>query len=201
MRNRGGFTIVETLMVMAVTTVIFVAALGSISDRQNRIQFSQGMREITSNISDILNDVSTGYFPTILGLTCTAGADTSNPAPVLGYNASIGDTTGAKKDCVFAGKVIQIGTDTSASAGFVYSMAGRRLTYSSGGSSDVASFAELKPVVVDSKNTNNTTNDPEIAKIDATSSLDLPYGIRIVQSDHNDGGRVIGVFYKDFRGV
>lgn len=188
-------------MVMGVTTVIFISALGSISDRQNRIQFSQGMRDITSTMSDILNDVSTGYFPTILGLTCTAAADTTNPAPVLGYNAGAGDTTGTKKDCVFAGKVIQIGTDTSASDGFIYSMAGRRLTFSSGGSSDVSSFAELKPVVVDSKNTDNITSDPEISKIDATSSLALPYGIRIVRSDHSDGGRAIGIFYKDFRGV
>jgi len=201
MRNRGGFTIVETLMVLGVTTVIFVSAIGSISDRQNRIQFSQGMRDITSTISDILNDVSTGYFPTTPGLTCTAAANATNPAPVFGYNASIGDTTGAKKDCVFAGKVIQIGTDTSASTGFVYSMAGRRLTYSTAGSSDVQSFTELKPVVIDSKNANNITADPNIAKIDTTGGLSLPYGIRIVQQDGSDGGRAIGVFYKDFRGV
>lgn len=199
MNNRGGFTIVETLIVLAVTSVIFVSALGSISDRQNRIQFSQGMREINANISDILNDVSTGYFPTVTGLTCVA--DASNAAPMLGYNAGSGDTTGAKKDCVFAGKVIQIGTDTSASDGFVYSMAGRRLTYGGGSSSDVASFSELKPVVVDSKNLDNITSDPGISGIDATTGLTLPYGIRIVRSDHSDGGRAIGIFYKNFRGA
>lgn len=201
MRNRGGFTIVETLMALGVASVIFVVVIGSITDRQNRIQFSQGMRDINSNISDVLNDVTTGFFPTTPGMTCLAGSN--NDAPLLGYDASTGDTTGARKDCVFAGKVIQIGTDTSASLGFVYSMAGRRLTYNGANSSDVASFSELKPIVIDSKNTDNITVPlpAGISNIDATISLSLPYGIRIVRSDGSDGGRAIGVFYKDFRGV
>lgn len=186
MSNRGGFTIVETLMVLAVTSVMFVVVIGSMTGRQNRIQFSQGMRDISANISDIMNDVSTGYFPTTPGLTCTAGTGSDNPAPQLGYDASTGDTTGARKDCVFAGKVIQIGTDNSASAGYVYSMVGRRLFYDSGGNpSDVSRFLDLKPVVADL----------------ATTELSLPYGIRIVRSDGSDGGRAIGVFYKNFRGV
>jgi len=202
MRNRGGFTIVETLMVLGVTSVLFVAVIGSLTDRQNRVQFSQGMRDINSSISDVLNDVTTGFFPTTPGMTCTAGTGSDNPAPQLGYNASTGDTTGARKDCVFAGKVIQIGTNTSASSGFIYSMTGRRLTYnSSGSSSDVANFTELKPVVVDSNNFDNITSDPGISAIDATTTFSLPYGIRIVRTDGGDGGRAIGVFYKDFRGV
>lgn len=202
MFNRGGFTIVETLMVLGVTSVMFVAVIGSITNRQGRIQFSQGMRDISSSISDIMNDVSTGYFPTTPGLTCVAGTGSDNPAPQLGYNASLGDTTGANTNCVFSGKVIQIGTDNSASDGFVYSMAGRRLTYDSGGGhSDVASFLELRPVVVDSKNTNNVTDSPGISNIDATTELSLPYGIRIVKSDGTDGGRAIGVYYKNFRGI
>lgn len=186
-------------MVLGVTSVVFVAVMSSITDRQNRIEFSQGMQDISSNISDIMNDVSTGYFPTTPGLTCVAGSN--NAAPQLGYDASTGDTTGARKDCLFAGKVLQIGTNTSASSGFVYSMAGRRLTYNGPNSSDVASFLELKPVVIDSKNTNNVTIGPGIANIDATSDFTLPYGIRIVRSDGTDGGRAVGLFYKNFRGV
>lgn len=198
MRNRGGFTIVESLLALGVTAVLFVAVIGTISGRQSKIQFSQGMRDLSSSISDVLNDVATGYFPTISGLTCVAGSD--NAAPQLGYDASIGDTTGTRKDCVFAGKVIQIGTESSASAGFIYSMTGRRLTYNGASSSDVASFLELKPVVVDSKNTDNVAG-PGISNIDATVGLTLPYGIRIVRSDGSDGGRAIGAFYKNFRGV
>lgn len=198
MRNRGGFTIVETLIVLGVTSVLFVAVIGSITGRQNRIQFSQGMRDVSSSITDIFNDVSTGYFPTIPGLKCVAGSD--NTAPQLSYDASLGDATGERQDCVFAGKVIQIGTDTSASTGFVYSMTGRRLTYNGVNASDVASFTELKPVVVDPINTDNVSG-PGISNISATTSLNLPYGIRIVRSDGSDGGRAVGVFYKNFRGV
>ena len=199
MYNRGGFTIVETLMVLGITSVLFIAVIGSITDRQNRIQFSQGMRDISSTISDVMNDVTTGFFPTTPGLTCDAGS--TNAAPQLGYDSTLGDATGARKDCVFAGKVIQIGTDTSASSGYIYSMTGRRLTYSGIYSSDVANFSELKPVVVDSKNTDNIIESPEISKIDSTTPLSLPYGIRIVRSDGSDGGRAVGIFYKDFRGV
>lgn len=199
MRNRGGFTIIETLMVLGITSILFIAVIGSITDRQNRIQFSQGMRDISSTLADVMNDVTTGFFPTTPGLTCTAGA--TNAAPQLGYDASQGDTTGARKDCVFAGKVVQIGTDTSASSGFVYSMAGRRLTYDVVNSSDVTNFLELKPVVIDSKNTDNVTASAGISNIDATSTFNLPYGIRIVRSDGSDGGRAVGIFYKDFRGV
>ncbi len=199
MGNRGGFTIIETMMVLGVTAVIFVAVIGSITDRQNRIQFSQGMQDINSSISDIMNDVNTGYFPTTPGLTCVAGSN--NAAPQLSYDASLGDTTGARKDCLFVGKIIQIGTNNSASDGFVYSMAGRRLNYNGPSSSDVANFLELKPVVIDSKNTDNVTIVPGISNIDATTSLTLPAGIRIVRSDGSDGGRAVGLFYKNFRGV
>lgn len=195
----------ETLIVLGVTAILFVSALAGISGRQNRIQFSQGMREIEAMIRDVLNDVSNGFYPTVPGLICTA--DTSNGPPRIGYNSvSPTDTTGTKADCVFAGKVLQFGTDTDTTetTAITYSLAGRRLNYVGVRADPVTTFAQLKPAVVDSRNTNNliTPVSSQISQIDImTETTKLPYGIQIILSNKNIGGRAIGIFYRDFKGI
>ncbi len=203
MSYRGGFTLVETLVVMAVTTVLFVAIASTLGARQGRVQFSQGMREIEAELRDIFNDLADGFYPTTPGLICTASG-TSQPR--LDFNsADPQDTTGAKDQCVFAGKVVQFGASSDAEADrmITYIMAGRRVVDSSAPDPEpITNFANFKPIVISSLNTNNLVGgNPSISEIDlGTSDKSLPNGIHYVNFNKQAAGRAIGVIYNNFRG-
>ncbi len=187
--KRGGFTIIETLIVLTVSSVLFFSVMNMLSGRQGRVQFSQGMRELESQIGDLLNDVSTGFYPNIPGLKCTA--DHVNNKPQLSIVGS-GDSTGLNGDCVFAGKVFQIGLTNSGgnldpSRVVQYIAAGRRLYWSSPvNSDDVDSIVQLKPTIMQFDS--------------AQSEYSLPAGIEMVNNAGNPFGRAIGVFFSDYAG-
>lgn len=192
MRNRGGFTIVETLIVLGVTGVLFFATMSTISGRQGRTEFTQSMREINSRVVDALNDVNDGFYPSISNLKCSAGA--GNVRPTLSYDSSVSDTVGKNAECVLAGKVLQFGvTDTDVSDTRLYSLAGRRTwTDASGTVRDVKNISELKPKVI------NVTDAGHA--LDATERNTLPSGIKLVKSDGSDDYAAIGIYYQNFGG-
>ena len=105
--RQDGFTVIEVLIVLAVTAGLFVSAALMISGRQNQTAFDQGIRQIESQVQQIINEVSNGYFPDT-DFNCTAGAT----GPVLTTSSSGGQ--GTKSGCIFVGKAIQFkihGTD------------------------------------------------------------------------------------------
>ncbi|GEM_PF-1716274 len=60
-----GFTIIETLIVLAITGVMFVSIAGLVSGRQSKAQFTQGINSIRDEIEQVINDVQSGYYPRI----------------------------------------------------------------------------------------------------------------------------------------
>ncbi|NBW29417.1 type II secretion system protein [bacterium] len=69
-----GFTIVEVLIVLAISGVIMVATLPFISNKQNNTQFTVGIRQIQNQLQEILNNVSTGNVtvPASVNYSCTS---------------------------------------------------------------------------------------------------------------------------------
>ena len=105
--RQGGFTVIEVLIVLAVTAGLFVSAAIMIGGRQNQTAFDQAVRQIESQIQQVINEVSNGYFPDT-DFSCSAGA----LGPVLSSAPSGGQ--GTKSGCIFVGKAIQFritGTD------------------------------------------------------------------------------------------
>lgn len=135
-----GFTILETLIVLAVTGGLFVIVAVTLSGRQARTQFSQSVQEVRSQIQEVINEVAVGYYPNANNFTCTAtltGPSFSSASP-----AEQGTNTG----CVFLGKAIQFrvaGTDPQEFN--VFSIAG--LQRDSSGN-EVTSYVAAKPEVV-----------------------------------------------------
>ncbi len=116
-----GFTIVETLIVLAVTGGLFVAIAVTLSGRQASTQFEQGIQDIRAEIQQTINDVSTGYYPSSSNFQCNAGA----AGPTFSATAV---EQGANSGCVFIGKVIQFDiAATNPEAYRVYSLAGLKL--------------------------------------------------------------------------
>lgn len=138
-----GFTIVETLIVLAVTGILFASVAVMISGRQGKTQFQQASNEIASRISQVISEVSQGYYPNIGGTSCTASGGRLNFSTGSGVQ-------GQNRGCVFLGKVMQFGVQNTDPEQFItYSLAGCQYKdCGSSGTSEASSLSEARPLVI-----------------------------------------------------
>jgi len=148
--SQAGFTIVETLIVLAVTGVLFLSALSLVSGRQNKTEFSQAINNVKNQLDQTINEVSSGYYPNGANFDCSSsGGKISFTATAPGAGNEQGGNTG----CIFLGKVIHF-YDTSAidpQPFYVYTLAGSQ-TDSSG--NITTSVVQSNPKVVPNFETN-----------------------------------------------
>lgn len=137
----SGFTIIETLIVMAVGGAMFVGVVLMIAGRQGISQFQQSINGVTQQLQQIIGEVSNGYYPTS-NIKCSASGGPVAGKPNLTYGSG---SIGTKSDCILVGKVIQFNQNTDPQQLIVYSMVGLRQT-SAG--QNVASLAEANPIAV-----------------------------------------------------
>jgi len=173
--REGGFTVIEVLIVLAVSGALFVSAAILISGRQNQTAFDQSIRQIQSQIQQALNEVAVGYYPNKSQFQCLAGPT----GPVLsgGSNAQ-----GTNSGCIFLGKALQFkvgGTDPEAFA--IYTIAGLQRGGASGAES--ASLAEAKPMAVAPSITHSSAGYPDNSVVDT-----LQNGLTTARMWYNDGG-------------
>ncbi len=190
MKSKSGFTIVETLIVLSVTSILLVSALAMINGRQGRTQFSTGVREIESILRDSLNDVNNGVLPSVPNLECDLSG---NSAPILRYG-STGDTLAKNEKCVLAGKAIQLGNATENEQYTTYYLAGRRLDQFN---DPVKDFVNLKPTAIHPDNS-TPAND---SRVNASQVSTLPWRINPVLNNGNPSSVAFALIYKDFRGA
>jgi hypothetical protein len=101
-----GYTIIEVIIFLAISTAILLTTIGFISGSEGHNRFSQSMRDTQSKIQDIINDIPTGVSGASVNVDAhckfTAGLAQidDGPAPNNGgpFNTS---------NCVFLGKAIQ----------------------------------------------------------------------------------------------
>jgi len=120
-RSTKGYTIVEVMIFLAVTTALFVMIAGTFSSQQKRTEFSTSAREMESRVRDIANDVSTGRYDSNNSFGCTVSVG----VPV--FSSGSPKNQGTNQDCIFIGKVIHFGVDGSGGKSFnIYPVAGAR---------------------------------------------------------------------------
>jgi Tfp pilus assembly protein PilE len=103
-----GFTIVETMIVLAVTGVFFIVAAVEVGGRQNETEFQQSINDIQSSLQKTINDVVTGDFQEANNITCSSvGGKVS-----VALSAGPTNTEGTNADCIFIGKVLQFTSNT-----------------------------------------------------------------------------------------
>lgn len=112
----SGFTIVEVLIVLAVTGMLFVSIMLLLGGRQNKTEFSVGSREIGSQIQQLINEAQTGYSGAS-NLRC----DASSGSGTLRLTNST-NQEGTNADCIFIGKTLIFRGDTV----YTFPMAGAR---------------------------------------------------------------------------
>ncbi|HET6924789.1 MAG TPA: hypothetical protein VFH39_03100 [Candidatus Saccharimonadales bacterium] len=106
----GGFTIVETLIVLAVTGFLFVSIAGLISGRQGKTEFQTAINGLQQQIQQIINETESGYYPNGVDYSCTAGLG----LPPTISTGTPGKGQGANSSCIFLGKVLQFGPSDAA---------------------------------------------------------------------------------------
>lgn len=137
-KNKG-FTIVEVMIVLAITGILFFSATVLIGGRANKTQFQQSINDAVAQIRQTLNEVSTGYYANLGNFKCQ---NISNALTLTSGSAGQGSNSG----CIFLGKAMQFGVkNTDPQQYNTFAVAGLQLD-SSG--NEVTTYTDAKPAVI-----------------------------------------------------
>lgn len=178
----SGFTVIEVVIVLAITGALFVSAAVMISGRQNQTAFDQAVQQIHSQVQQVLNEVSTGFYPNNANFQCTALVAGSPPTLSPG-SANQGTNSG----CIFLGKAMQFklaGSDPEQFA--VYTIAGLKDfgTCTAGTNAEADCLAAAMPMTVAPSNSSEVSSGYPDLSVNET----LQYGLRAVRMWYNNGG-------------
>lgn len=153
MNTRGsgaGYTIVETMIVLAVSSALLVSAMLLFRGQTGRSEFSQAVREFELRLQDVVNDVATGYYPNTGDIGC-ATKNASNKGEGIRF-VGVAEAQGKNADCIFIGKAIlfgpqDTGVENLEKHGFrIYTIAGQRVINNDG--KLVKDLQESKPLLL-----------------------------------------------------
>jgi prepilin-type N-terminal cleavage/methylation domain-containing protein len=102
-RGQRGFTIVETMIVLAVTGMLFLLAVMAVGGRQNETEFQQAINDVQSSLQQTITQVNSGDFQEANNITCKELGGRVDISLSGGSTA----TEGTNTNCVFVGKVLQ----------------------------------------------------------------------------------------------
>lgn len=123
-----GYTIIEVMIVLAVSGVIFLIAANFINGKQARTAFNQGVNGMASRIQDVIEQVTDGQYSDI-PFNCAAGT------PLSISDTGSTNTQGTNTGCVFIGKFFQFDSASNPPSSYnIFSLAANRSATSLDGS-------------------------------------------------------------------
>lgn len=135
----SGFTIIEVLIVLAVTALLFLSAAALIGGRADQTEFDQSSRNFQQQIQDAITQVESGtYNDTSEGCQAIGGS--------LSFTGSNGSNQGTDYNCIFIGDVLQFGLGSN-QTGFDTYVLGGQITQGVGGS-EVTGLSNTLPTIV-----------------------------------------------------
>ena len=102
----GGYTIVETLIFLAVSSAMFVSAMLLISGQQNKAQFVNAVRDFEAQLRDVANNTFTGYYNRPDDVFCKKNAGGDKPEITTNSSDNMGE-------CMLVGTFIKLGNGAS----------------------------------------------------------------------------------------
>jgi prepilin-type N-terminal cleavage/methylation domain-containing protein len=189
-----GYTIVEVMIVLAISGVMFVIAATFISGKEARTAFTSGTNDFSSQMQTTISQVVNGQFSDV-ALGCTVGAS-------LSFSTS--GNQGTNAPCVFVGKFLHFSESGDATKYEVFSLAGARDVTTLNGPPPVTPVlgggADLTQQQLISQSL--SVNSP-IKVTDAAGVVHSTYGFGYVQSlgtsngsgGFNSGGQTVGMVY------
>lgn len=152
-----GYTIIEVMIVLAVSGLMFVIASSFINGKQANTAFSTGVNELGSQIQDVIEQVNDGKFSDI-PVKCVADA-TNGELTITPLSS--GETQGTNSDCVFVGKLIHFyiypGNNVNGSDYEIYTIAGCKTTVGCGSPTDIFKSFSPTPVIATPLGTSDLT--------------------------------------------
>lgn len=143
----GGYTIVEVIIFLVISTALLFSAMGLISGKQSQVQFNQSMRNIQTKMESWIGDVSNGFTggdPNQLSCTLDGGRP---------YIKNGGPNPSSSPDCIFIGKAVQF--NTNASTLYTYSVFGSRLDNAN---QPVSNMVDANPRAATAQNNSGTVD-------------------------------------------
>lgn len=180
--DSGGFTIVETLIVLTVTGVLFVSLAGVIRGQQAKASFRSSVTDVTTQIQSYISEVSTGYYPKNDNFRClTAGGNiilVNNQTSQLGSN----------QNCTYLGQALMFGIPgTDPEQYKLQTLVGLRTTLA-GGEPKSLREADTQVLMAGSQN-NLTANWPRLS-----TTKTLQYGTEVAWMRARSGNTNIAGF-------
>lgn len=130
--RQNGFTVVETLIVIAVTGMMFASVSLLVRGQISKAQYKDGAFQLQSMVNDVINDVQTGYYPNMYtGSTDCTGAG----------QASSGKST----SCVIAGKRLTFNANNLTIETLAVSSSLTAFSTTNGDYTSIGSVTEVKP--------------------------------------------------------
>jgi len=165
--RESGYTIVEVMIFLIITAALLASALLVFQGREERTQFSQGVREIEAQIRTVINETASGHYPNSGNIYCFS---TNGGGPRLDNFTGIGQ--GANGGCIFLGRMIYFPSNPSKSF-IVYTVVGQQRGQNG------QEVTQLGTGVNDARQTliTQSTNQPTAPEAFATN--DFPWGITL----------------------
>jgi type II secretory pathway pseudopilin PulG len=112
----SGYTIIETIIFLAVSSALMASAMAVISGKQDRTRYTQTVATFEQELKDTLNDVSTGYYPNSGNFSCVKESFPAgrNNIKTLNITSPGNKEQGANSECIFLGKAIEFTAGSSA---------------------------------------------------------------------------------------
>lgn len=129
LKYADGFTIVETMIVLAVSAALLTSAILLVNGKQNRTAFQTSANNLQQRFQQLINQMVSGYYPDSTSLTCTGNPAGAAIAPLVLTNGAT--EKGSNGSCVFVGNVFVFNgpgqTGDDADKYTVFALAGNRL--------------------------------------------------------------------------
>lgn len=127
-RRVGGYTIIEVMIVLAVSGGLLVSAIVMLGGKQAQTQSSESVHLLDSSLEAMSREVASGFYSS--GISCTA------PNIAGPVSLGVGGTPGGNTGCIFIGRVLNMGP----TAGTYVNIVGRQFKVNT--TDDISNLSE-----------------------------------------------------------
>ncbi len=120
--NYGGYTIIEVIIVLAISSLLLISATAVFNGQQRETDFSQAVQDLSSKFQSYSAQINAGTFPDSDSYSCAI----SSGRPVLSTTAP--GTKGTRESCIFLGRAFQF--QQNGNTLYAYTVVGTRNLYS-----------------------------------------------------------------------
>jgi|GEM_PF-1995767 type II secretory pathway pseudopilin PulG len=96
--NKSGFTIIESMLFLAITALVFVVGFAGIGSRLEAVRYTDSVRNLESDVETVLRNTDDGLNLRLLNQACSI----TGASPVIAETAS-DNPVGQQEQCAVAG--------------------------------------------------------------------------------------------------